>query len=239
MAFEDLKDQLSDQLAELKGRIVESAAYNSLREKYENLSPGAQRGLILAGSLLILIVFTYLPYSYFSTSKDYIVEYDEKRQLIRKLLQASRTASQSGAVSNPPEADALSGVIRDRLQSFNLLPEQISSLQPIEGQELGGGYAPPGISQDGIRVDLISLNLKQLVDIGYILQNLAQGVRLVGLTMNPNSKDARYFDVSYKIARFSMPGVAASSAPAGGGRFQPPPNTNNESLEEATEEVTE
>lgn len=244
MALEDVKDQLRDQFIELKSRIEESAAYNSMRERYENLSPGAQRGLILGLSLFAVFVMMYIPYSYFSTSSEYVVDYNDKRQLIRKLLQASRTASQSGAVSNPPATESLVGTIQGRLSSFGLLPDQTSSVQPIGGDELGGGFAPPGITQEGVRVDLLSLNVKQVVDIGYDLQNLMQGVRLVGLTMNPNAKDRRYFDVSYKIARFSIPGVGEGSAetstppagnastpprPGGGfrSRFQPN-NTNNE-----------
>jgi hypothetical protein len=259
MGLEDIKDQLREQALELRSRIEESAAYNSLRERYENLSPGGQKGLILGAVLFTAFMMMYIPYSYFSASSDYVVEYDDKRQLIRKLLQASRTASSTGAVGNPPAATALAETIRSRLSSFALLPDQTTSVSAIAGAELGGGFAPPGIEQEGVRVDLSSLNIKQVVDIGYDLQNLMQGVRLVGLSMNPNAKDSRYFDVSYKIARFSLPGVGESSgaaeneapapAPRPGGnrnRFQPnandgaappPPqeNVNEEPVEEEGE----
>lgn len=222
MALEDLKDQLRDQFIELKSKIEESPAFNSLRESFENLSPGGQRGLILGLSVFTILFMMYIPYSYFSSSADYVVEYNEKRQLIRKLLQASRTASQSGSVANPPPASALVDTIRSRLASFALLPEQTTSVDSIPGSELGGGFAPPGISQEGVRVSLNSLNIKQVVDIGYDLQNLMQGVRLVGLAMNPNGKDKRYFDVSYKIARFSLPDVGEG----GGAEVQAPPSNS-------------
>ena len=159
------------------------------------------------------------------------MEYEDRRQTIRKLLNASRIANQAGAVATPPPPEALVGIIQSRLNNFSLLPEQNLSVQPISGAELGGGFAPPGITQDGVKVDLATLNIKQVVDIGYDLQNLAPGVRLVGLVMNPNVKDGRYFDVSYKIARFSIPGVSAEGSegvdasapprPGSPGRFEP------------------
>lgn len=246
-ALEDLKDKLQDQFSELKNRIQESSTYNSLRERYENLTPNAQQGLMLGGIAAAIIFFCYIPYSYFSSSSTYVSEFNEKRGIIRQLLRASRLATQAGSVSNPPDISTLQSSITARLSQFNLLPEQNAGINPVEAAALGGSFAPPGIIQEGLALNLKQLNLKQIVDIGYDLQNLAQGVRLVGMSMTPTQKDRRYFDVVYQIARFSMPGAgesapsAAITPPTGGSRpanaprnrFNPPPNTQNSGATQA------
>lgn len=243
-ALEDLKDKLQDQFSELKNRVQESSAYNSLRERYENLTPDAQQGLMLGGILFAIVFFCYIPYSYFSSSSTYVSEFNEKRGIIRQLLRASRLATQAGSVSNPPDIGTLQSSITARLNQFNLLPEQNGGVNPIEAAALGGSFAPAGIIQEGLALTLKQLNIKQIVDIGYDLQNLAQGVRLVGMSMTPTQKDRRYFDVVYQIARFSMPGAGESAPSAGttppsgstGGarpanaprnRFNPPPANQN------------
>lgn len=251
MAFEDLKDKLQDSIAEFRNKIEESPAYHSVRERYENLSPSAQRALLLSLIAGGIIFFCYIPYAYFSSSSVYVAEFNEKRALIRQLLRASRLASQAGSVANPPEIGTLQSTITTRLAQFNLLPEQTAGINIVSSAALGGSLAPAGIVQEGLSVNLKQLNLKQVVDIGYDLQNLAQGVRLVGLSMSPTPADTRYFDVIYQIARFSMPGIGSGGAgdanagapPAGRNagsrdrgntgaaarpRFSPPPPTQNQ-----------
>lgn len=249
MAFEDLKDKLQDGIAEFRNKIEESPAYHSVRERYENLSPSSQRALLLSLIAGALIFFCYIPYSYFSSSNVSVSEFNEKRGLIRQLLRASRLASQAGSVTNPPEIGTLQSTITTRLAQFSLLPEQTAGINIVSAAALGGSLAPAGIVQEGISVNLKQLNLKQVVDIGYDLQNLAQGVRLVGLSMSPTPTDTRYFDVIFQIARFSMPGIGAGgdanagASPAGrnagnrdrgGGaaaarpRFSPPPTQQNQ-----------
>ncbi len=251
MALEDFKDKLQDQLAELRSKIEESPIYHSIRERYENLSPSAQRTLALSLLAGGIIFFCYIPYAYFSSSSVLVSEFNEKRSMIRQLLRASRLASQAGTVSNPPEISALQSTIMNRLARFNLLPEQSAGINIVSAAALGGSLAPAGITQEGLSVNLKQLNLKQVVDIGYDLQNLAQGVRLVGMNMSPTAADTRYFDVIFHIARFSMPGVSAVSNDAGAGappsgqnsgsrsrgansgaaarpRFSPPPGSQNQ-----------
>lgn len=248
MAFEDLKDKFQDGIAEFRNKIEESPAYHSVRERYENLSTSAQRALLLSLVAAGIIMFCYIPYSYFSSSSVYVTEFNEKRSMIRQLLRASRLASQAGSVSNPPEIGTLQSTITNRLAQFNLLPDQNGGINIVSAAALGGSLAPAGIVQEGLSVNLKQLNLKQVVDIGYDFQNLAQGVRLVGLSMSPTPADTRYFDVIFQIARFSMPGVStggdanAGAPPAGGNpgtrdrgsgtsarpRFSPPPTNQDQ-----------
>lgn len=235
MAFEDLKDQLKDQLAELRSKIEESPAFNTLRERYETLSPNAQFGVKAGFAVAVLLIMIWFPYSYFSTASDNVSIFEDKRTLIRKLLRASRSATEGGSVDNPPAVGQLIENIRADLGSFSLLPEQIGDVSTLAPDALGGRYAPKEIDQEGIGVNLKKLNLKQVVEIGHRLQNSAPGVRLVGMEVRAGSPDPHYFDVLFKMARFSLPMAPEPPANTGAsGRPRPsrPPETENEEEEE-------
>jgi hypothetical protein len=238
VAFEDIKDQIKDRLIELRGKIEENPAFNTLRERYEILSPNAQFGVKAGAAVFVLLLLIYFPYSFFSASNDNVALFNEKRTLIRKLLRASRTATEGGNVENPPTAGQLIENVRGDLSSFSLLPEQIGDISVLAPDALGGRYAPNNeIEQEGIGINLKKLNLKQVLEIGHRLQNGAQGVRLVGLEVRAGSPDPHYFDVLYKLARFSLP--MPSEAAAGKGNAPPrnrPGRPSNNPQDEEEEE---
>lgn len=216
MTLDDLKDQLREQWTELRGKIEESPAFNTLRERYETLTPSAQLGVKAGAAIFAIMVVVYFPYSYFSSSSDSVALFEEKRSLIRKLLRASRTANDGGSVDNPPASAQLIENVRSQLQGFSLLPEQIGDISSIDNTALGGRYAPKEIEQEGIGVNLKKLNIKQVIEIGHSLQTaLGQGVRLVGMDVRAASPDPHYFDVVFKLARFSLP-MSPASTPAPG-----------------------
>lgn len=225
MTLEDLKDQLRENWAELRSKIEEDSTFNTLRERYETLSPGAQIGLKLGLLLLVLAIFVYIPYTFFSAASDNVALFEGKRSTIRKLLRASRTASDGASVDNPPPIPQLTENVRSRLQTYALLPEQIGGITPLDTAALGGRYAPKEIEQDGLGVTLTKLNLKQVIEIGYGLQTLMPGVRLVGMEMKASSPDPHYFDVVFKLARFGLPSAPEPPAQGSGrgGRVPVPP----------------
>lgn len=213
MAFEDLKDQLRDQFAELRSKIEESQIYNTLRERYETLSVTTQMWIKIGTALVVVSVLVYFPYIYFSDSFKNVEIYNDKRTLIRKLLRAG--SSVAGSVENPPPTSQLIENIRSQLSGHSLLPEQIGEINVLSPDALGGRFAPKEIEQEAIGVGLKKLNLKQVIEIGYRLQNNAPGVRLVGIEVRAGSPDPHYFDVLYKLARFSLPiAEEAASGPA-------------------------
>lgn len=204
MAFEELQDQIKEKLTEAWERVEESPTYNNLREKYETLSPNAQKGLIAGTVLFFALILLSFPYSYYSGSSTYIEEFESNRGLIRSLLKASRIASDTSTpISVLPHE--LKSRIQNDLSTLQLLPEQVGGVIDLDVSTLGGAVAPASIKQDAVGVSLKKLNLKQVVDIGFQLQKISPSVKMVGLEVIAGSPDPHYFDALYKLVIFSMP----------------------------------
>ncbi len=213
MAFENLKDELKENAIELWGRIQESPAYNNVRERYENLSPNAQRGLLAAIVVLAVAGLIMFPYSYFSSSSDNTDQYIANRNLIRELLRANRLAGESLNMPRTVDAGDLKSQVSEMLAAYPLLPEQNGGTTDIDLSDLGPGVAAGKLQVTGVGVKLKKLNLKQIVEIGTDLQSKNPNVKLVGLEMTASTPDPHYFDVLYKLAVYSLP-----SAFGGGGK---------------------
>lgn len=238
MTLEDLKDQVRERATEIWDRIQESPAYNNLREKYETLSPGAQKGLQLAAIGIVVLTLASIPYSYLSTSSDYVAEFENSRSLIRSLLRASRLASEASTVPSAMSGEELKSQLQSQMSTYSLLPEQIGGVIDLDTRTLGNSLAPRGIQQQGIGLSLKKLNLKQVTDIGYQLQGLNPSIKMAGLEVTASTPDPHYFDVLYKFVIYSMPGAASDASdktapgPRGGSRG----NSRSDSQDEDQED---
>ncbi len=224
MALEDFRDQVKEKLGELWGAIQESPAYNNAQEKFEALSPGSQKGIILGSIVLVFVILISVPIGYFSSASSSVSEYENTRQLIRALWRASRLANESSALPTSLSADELKARLQNDLASFNLLPEQVGGVSDLEVDKMGAPLAPKSINQSGVGLSLKKLNLKQVVDIGFQLQQINPSVKLAGLEVLASSPDPHYFDALYKLIIYSLPMNLESEEGGGGGR--PPPFTN-------------
>jgi hypothetical protein len=202
MNLDDIKDNLKSQLGETWGRIEESSFYNQLRDRFENLTPTRQKlAMVGAGILLALIVIS-IPYSYYATSSDYVLEFEDKRNLIRELLKVTRESSEVPDIPVAPSGDMLRGTVESQLRAAQLLPEQMKGLEVITADT---GLVPRGLLEAGLRVNLAKLNLRQIVDIGYNIQNISPSVKMSDVNIFANGEDAKYFDVEFKLVTLAVP----------------------------------
>jgi hypothetical protein len=86
MALENVTDQIKEKFAELTAKIQESPLYNSLRERFETLTPAAQRGIVAGAAALVVLLLISYPYSDFSASSQNVEAYNENRALLRQLF---------------------------------------------------------------------------------------------------------------------------------------------------------
>jgi hypothetical protein len=202
MNLDDIKDNLKSQLSQTWSRIEESSTYNQLKDQFENLSPTKQKlAMAGAGAFLALLVIS-VPYSYFSTSGEYIASFEEKRALIRELLKVARESSEVPDIQPPPPADMLRGDIDRQLKSANLLPEQIKGISVITANT---SLIPKSLLDSGLSVSLAKLNLRQIVSIGYDIQRLSQSVKMSDVRISANPEDPKYFDVEFKVVTLAVP----------------------------------
>lgn len=206
MNIEDLKDNLKSQLSQTWSRIEDSSFYNQMRDRFENLSPSAQKLTLMATGALIALIVISIPWSYYSTSTDYVTTYEEKRALIRELLKVTRESSEVPDLPPAPPADILRNNIENQLRMANLLPEQMKGIEVIAAET---SLIPKALLESGLRVSLSKLNLRQIIDIGYNLQSISPSLKMNDMNITANPEEASYFDVEYKLVSLAVPQAPA------------------------------
>ncbi len=207
MGLEDIRDQLRDQAIALWGRVLESSAFNSLKEQYHTWPAIVQKAAAFAGGFVVVLVILSVPYSYIDSASVAVEEFSEYRTLLRDLLRIGRAAKDPPPLPPGQTAAELTGQVQGVLGEFQLVPEQVAGVSPLE-ERPAASLAPPVIRQEGVAVNLKKLNLYQILDIGFRLQSMSPGIKLTGLDIAANSDDNHYFDVMYKIVSFSLPFAA-------------------------------
>jgi hypothetical protein len=154
-----------------------------------------------AGALLALLIIS-IPYSYYSQSTENVSTYEEKRSLIRELLKVTRESSEAPDLPVAPSSDVLKSNIENQLNMAHLLPEQMKGVEIISAET---GLIPKGLLQSGLKISLAKLNLRQIVDLGYNIQNISPSVKMNSLNISANKEDLRYFDVEMKMVSLVVP----------------------------------
>lgn len=216
-ALDDLKERFDGALKNLLERVQESSLFIQIKEKYENLTPIKQKLSIAGISLILVYILFSIPFSYFSSSSDYVSAFEEKRQLLRDLLKVARDSKELPNIPIPPDIASLRAQIQGLLEADRLIPTQILG---IENSVTTSQLIPSLLSQGTVSVKLAQLNLRQAVEIGHQLQGINQSVKITELQMTANAKDSHYFDVLYKLVVLAIPQQAEISEP------EPPPKKN-------------
>jgi len=231
LAFENLREQLKDKLEELKVQLEGSPSFNTLKERYETLSPTTQKTVLWSSIIFVSFMMFSCPMSYWSESVDNISQYEETRDMIRDLLRSSHLVNQMGSGPEQIPLENLKSLIQSRLGETRLVPEQIASIESIDTTTLGPALAPSGIIQETLQVSLKKLNLRQVVDLGYKMQEIHGTVKLAGLDIVATAENDHYFDVLFKLVKFSLPGPPPSAVP----NEEPKTSDKTEEQEEANE----
>ncbi len=211
MALEDIRDSLQEQLKAIAARVRETDGWLKLNEKYQGLSPVGQKVSIAGAALVAFLILMAVPWTFYSSSRSSVDDFESKRGLIRELFHVNREASSLPLAPAPVATTELQNNARNSLTTARLQPDQIISVTDSPSTLAN---VPKTIDQAGIQVVLAKLNLKQVVDIGHELQNL-QGpsgtARMTGLEIKANVADSRYYDVVYRVVAFSAKLDAAPS----------------------------
>ncbi len=219
MNFEDLKESLKNQWDQLLGRIQENPSYVSLKDRFDSLAPQSQKLVQLSALALGLITLLWIPYSTYTVSQENVVAFEEKRNLIRDLLRVSKEVSETSLSITPPSDAEARNRIESALSSAGVLPEQKAGINPVP---LAGNLIKNSVVETVLESRVSQLNLTQALNVGLSLARI-QGTKLKDLIMEPNAKDARYFDVAYKLVVFKNYGVQNAGFDEADGPPPPPP----------------
>ncbi len=227
MAFEDLKDKLSEEWAATYARLQENSTFIQLQERFYALPPIGQKVVTVAGILCGVMFAFWIPWGIYSSSEEKIAEFERQKTLIQDMFRAKRDSSMIVGDQRRISPEELSSMIQGRIGAIRLSPEQNKGVQPYTNSTQPSAAIPKGIEQTGASVTIAKLNLQQIVDVAYSLQTLSTSVKMIGMDILAAADDARYFDVTFKMVNFSPP--EAKEAPAAGGnRSAPKPKKNKE-----------
>lgn len=232
MNLDDLKDQLRERLQVIWGKVQEHSAYIQASEKFESLSPNAQKAVMAGVAALFTLILLAIPYSMYSSSAESVAEFEDKRNLIRDLFRVKR---ESAILDNAPPA-ITPGELQSRAQSqvtsSQIQPEQLRSVSEYDNSgPQASSVIPKNVIQKGVSVSLAKLTLRQMVDLGHQLQSIHPSAKMVGVEVTANRDDPHYFDVIYKIVSFSLPAEPppkATARPGSNSRSRPSSNADEE-----------
>lgn len=214
MNLDALKEQILDRLRTLWGQIRETSAFINLSAKYEELSPNVQKLINIGAVLLVLLIVFSIPLSYLSTSSDNVSLFEEYKQTLRDLLQVQRELAQAPDVPQSPPPDQIKSRIQQILTESGVAPEQIREVRDVDTSGDPATLAiPASVRQAGVSTTLIKLNLKQVVDIGYQIQNIGPNLYVTSIDMTANKEDVHYYDIIYRIVGFSVDEATTAPEP--------------------------
>jgi hypothetical protein len=229
MAFEDLKDQLSDRMQSLWGKLQENSSFVQLMEQYQALPPNGQKAVVAGiGALFALILFM-IPWSFYSSSQDKIGEpgiadtFEGNKKIIEDLFAVRRDAGILRSAPQRMDQNQIMSLAQARVAEAGVPPERVI-VAPFDNKNTGKSspVIPKSVDQLGAAITVAKLNLTQLVDIGYALETISNGVKMIAVEAHAAANDPRYFDVTYKLASFSVPEPAAKPEGKKGAKRQAP-----------------
>jgi hypothetical protein len=225
MAFEDIKDQISDRAQALWGRLQENSSFVQAMEQYQALPPNAQKAVVAGIGALFALVLFMIPWSFYSSSEEKIGEpgitdtFEGNKEIIEDLFSVRRDAGILRSAPQRMDQNQVMSLAQSRVGEAGIPPERVT-VSPFDNKNTGKSSAviPKSVDQLGAAVTVAKLNLTQLVDIGYALQTISNGVKMIAVEARAAVDDPRYFDVTYKLASFSIPEPPAKAEPKKGKR---------------------
>ncbi|MCB0364346.1 MAG: hypothetical protein H6624_01075 [Bdellovibrionaceae bacterium] len=209
--LDDLKDKFTETFNQVKDTVEESSLYNTLRERYETLPSNGQRAIVIGSITFVVLIFLSIPWSFLSSSSNYVTEFEDSRALIRGLLK-TRSLSKGAPLPKGMSSGEIESKAKGMLSTAGLLDSQIGSSMQLPEGDPGSRLAPPNVQQQGVRLELKQLNLRQIIDIGYQLQNLDASVKMTGMEVHATAEDPHYFNATFKLISFSLPETEEASA---------------------------
>ena len=231
MNFDDLKDKLKESAAQIWSRIQESSFYIQLQEKYTDQNPGTQRAMLFGGVALAILLVLAIPMIYLTSASDNVAAFEEKKQLLRELYRVGRASSELEAAPPSVDSSTLVSQAQNVLQTAQIPPELVKGVREFDNATPQPGVralpnVPKAVKQNGVEVALSKMNLRQVVDLGYKLQAMTRGLKMVGLTVDADVSNPHYYDVVYQLISFSLPVDAEPAAAKTGkgvkGKKSPP-----------------
>ena len=207
MIVDDIKDRVLEALQAAKAAIEETDAYMQLKERYDSLNPSMQKVLLGAIGFLFAYLVIQIPMGYYTSGSDNLALFDENRDLILDLYRAKRRSALAPTAPSPLSAGELESRSRNALVAARIPPDQIKSISPFDNRgPQSSSFIPGEVEQKGVEVHLANLNVNQIIEVGHSLLTVSDSARMIGIEVKAGTHAGSYFDTTYKIVSFAIPG---------------------------------
>lgn len=231
MAFEELSENLLEQLLITKSRIQESRLVNSFNEKFSSLSTRMQTVVIIFFCVLVGFLILLYPLNKYKNSLTFESSFEKRKDLTKNIISYAKKRSSQSLDPKRFNPSSFQSEFADLSQKASLLDSQYS-ISPGMGKK--SKFLPRGAEEINFKVSTTQLNLTQAINVAYGIKNLSDSILLDGISVKASSKRAgqslgldedvsgNYFDVDYFVSNFYvkpeaelMPKAKISDRPQG------------------------
>lgn len=204
--LQQIIDQLKDTIGARWEQFQETDLYIQLREKYDNLSPVAQKSVIFGSIGFVFLILFLTPYGWYSTSEEYVVSYEDNKNMIVNLLEVSQEVKKIPAQSQSIRSTELKSLMDKIVSDKGIAKEQITNFSEVKlTNPTGSTLIPANVDQNGVELSIKKLTLKQIVDLSYEFDRISPITKTLILEMKASKDDVHYYDTLFKVASFSVP----------------------------------
>ena len=209
MDLSNVKEELKQFLSNTYSVIVNSSAFYFVKEKYDHLSPPYRKGIYITCLLLLAGGLLYYPFSQLYLSHTYIRDFKLKKSLTQNLMELSATNSMASSNTYTYGQDPVR-FIKNRLPVLRISKDKIKHVKLVKPDKQ---IKQLNISAnlEAVEVEIEKLNLKELVQYGYELENFSDNMKLTGLRVQEAPIGSNYFNVAYVFNIFNLKKVRGSS----------------------------
>lgn len=209
MNFDDIKEKLKSEWQKTADKIQDNALFIRIKEKYENLSPRAQKITVLGLATLAVLSLASFPLGYYGQSESTLEEFTASRDLLRDLFKAQREISMTPKPAMPPDLSAIQAEIENKITVMKLLPEQNRGSHNPQDLNSFTTLIAGNLLKGGLVFEFSKLNLRQIVDLGTTISRISPSVKMTGMEITEseptNPKMKGYFNVIYRLAALAVP----------------------------------
>ena len=199
-----IKEQLKDNVVTLWDKVQEHQAYAQTLELYDSLPGPAQKGSLFAIGALAIYLLLAIPLSFIESSEAHLDEFKSNRSVIRNLLKTTQLKKSGVNLRSGPSESSLVSRVKSAISRQGYLETQIGEIKAFDASDLKLG--PNSIEKFGAEANITSLNVNEIIGLGYMLQKLASGVKLIGMQITPSKGEKEnYFDATFKLVSFVLP----------------------------------
>ena len=202
-ALDDVKEKFKSNLQTVSERVQETSIFQSARDRFTSLSPGMQKSIIGLLAFIGIALIVAMPLTSFMNSVESVGQFEQRRDLIHDLYRATQEIQNSTGLQPAPPMSALQSRIEMDLKNNLIMSEQIKAIQV----EAPPASLPKDTISGALLVSLAKLNLRQIVDVGSLLQGIGAAIKVLDMDVRQNPQDSRYYDVIYKLVALNVPSL--------------------------------